>query len=50
MTFHKLTFITYGTGMDPVCPSEFLAVHHCSSSLDTMVIISPFLKGKSSGS
>ena len=44
------TLTTYGTGMDPVCPREFRAVHHCSSSLDTIVIISPFRKGKSSGS
>ena len=45
-----LTTVMYGTGIEPVWPREFLAVHHCSSSFEIIVNISPFLKGKSSGS
>ena len=47
---NSLTSVMYGTGIEPVCPREFLAVHHCSSSFEIIVNISPFLKGKSSGS
>ena len=45
-----VTLAMYGTGIDPVCPNEFRAVHHCSSSLDTTVMTSPLRNGKSSGS
>ena len=45
-----LTFCTYGTGMEPFWPREFLAVHHCSSSFVKTSRISPFLNGRSSGS
>lgn len=44
------TTVMYGTGIEPVWPREFLAVHHCSSSFDMIVRNSPFLKGRSSGS
>lgn len=44
----KLTFCTYGTGIEPILPYLSLAVHHCSSSLKSIVKISPFLKLKSS--
>lgn len=43
-----LTFWTYGTGIEPVLPFLSLAVHHCSSSLNNIVKISPFLKLRSS--
>ena len=45
-----LTTVMYGTGTEPVWPREFLAVHHCSSSFDMIVRVSPFLNGRSSGS
>ena len=45
-----LTICRYGTGIEPVRPSSCLANHHSSSSLRSTVILSPFLKLRSSGS
>lgn len=46
----NLTGRIYGTGMAPIRPKLFFAVHHCSSSLLKIVKTSFFLNGKSSGS
>ena len=46
----QLTISMYGTGMEPVLPSECFTVHHSSSSLWMTTMMSPFLKCRSSGS